>query len=65
MKVSSGKFLERDIKYKRIQSISWRVEDKNFTHKIKNEKNGQIKEKFFKSGFIVFKDANNKIVNIK
>ena len=64
-KVSSGKFLERDLKYKRIQSISWRVEDKNFTHKIKNEKNGQIKEKFFKSGFIVFKDANNKIVNIK
>ena len=53
------KFKKRNSKYERLQSISWRVEDKNFTHQIKIKKNGTIKKKFFEKGFIVFKDSNN------
>jgi|TARA_Y100000294_G_scaffold130802_1_gene123071 hypothetical protein len=45
-------FEKRNKLYQRIQSISWRVEDKDFTHETKK----------FTKGFIIFKDANNKDV---
>jgi len=57
-------FKERNELYERIQSISWRVEDENFTHTI-TKKNGLIEKKKFQKGFIVFKDAYNKDVTDK
>ena len=56
-------FKERNELYKRIQSISWRVEDKNFTHSF--NKNGSIKTKKYPKGFMVFKDAYNKDITDK
>ena len=61
-KVSKEKFLERDIMYKRIQSIAWKVEEKNFVHEV--IKNGKKITKNC-NGSIVFKDKNNKLIELK
>ena len=63
-RISKDEFKKRDSTYERLQSISWRIEDKNFTHKIV-KKNGSIEKKQFEKGFIVFKDINNKPINLK
>mgnify|MGYP001223744505 CR=1 FL=1 len=61
---TTKEFRERNELYERIQSISWRVEDENFTHTI-TKKNGSIEKKKFQKGFIIFKDAYNKDVTHK
>ena len=61
-KVSKEKFLERDTMYKRIQSIAWKVEEKNFVHEV--IKNGKKITKNC-NGSIVFKDKNNKLIELK
>ena len=63
-KVAKDKFKERNDLYERLQSIAWRVEDKNFTHKFVSSK-GLVKSKFYSKGFMVFKDVDNNDVTNK
>ena len=63
-KVAKDKFKERNDLYERLQSIAWRVEDENFTHKFVSSK-GLVKSKFYSKGFMVFKDVNNNDVTNK
>lgn len=63
-KVAKDQYKERNDLYQRLQSIVWRVEDKNFTHKFISL-NGSIKTKFYSKGYMVFKDVNNNDVTDK